>query len=1126
MVTGMRIYNLFPLLAGSVDRWADHLERIAGMGFDWIYINPFHCPGFSGSLYAIKDFERLHPLLQADSQRSGDELLSDFIAAARRYGIKVMMDLVINHTAKDSLLVERFPHWFVYEENGELRSPRAVDPNNSANVTIWGDLAELDYSNGEIMHEQLQFWNDYLVRHLDLGFHGFRCDAAYQVPCTFWKPLLKNAREHCEDVVFAAETLGCTPEEVLALKEARFDYFFNSAKYWDFREPWLLEQYELYRSVAPTIAFPESHDTERLAAELGHLPPEELERHYRFSYAFTAGFSSGIMMPMGFEYAFPQRLHVVDTRPEHWEMQKSQSPFDLCDFIAEINAVRKSRPALNVEGPQMLLSPAATWPVALLRVAGADARIAHDAALMIINPDKEQHLSVRADALLMNNPGFRGRFRHIYPIPSQSASAELQPQDMLRLPPLQILYYAGQESGAGSDASCTDSDTNGSDPATLNRLNSLSRHRICIESVSPELDGGRFPIKRHSGEVVEVCADIFCDGHDVIAASVLYRRVNSHHWMEAPMRSCDNDRWVGNIGLNEPGIYQYTIKAWRVGFATWRQEYQKKRDADQSVALEQLEGMLLVENAISFALGQDRMQLNAMSLQLRQLRDDTESVERILLSEELAHLMRQYGEHRSVSQYERMLEIWVDRLQARFSSWYELFPRSAGNDECIHGTFNDVINRLPYIRGMGFDVLYFPPIHPIGQINRKGRNNVLEAEPDDVGSPYAIGSEEGGHTDIHSQLGTFDDFHRLVESAHAHGLEIALDFAIQCSPDHPWLKQHPEWFEWRADGSLKHAENPPKKYEDIVNPTFYGRALPSLWLALRDVVLFWIGHGVKIFRVDNPHTKPLPFWEWMIREIKIHHPDVIFLAEAFTRPKMMYRLAKLGFTQSYTYFTWRVHKLELMDYMNDLVCGEAREFFRPNFFVNTPDINPVHLQEGTRATFIVRFVLAATLAGNYGIYNGFELCEAAAVEGKEEYLDSEKYQIKRWDWERSGHIRHEIALVNRIRRENPALQDHRNLRFYNAYDDQVLVYGKSTPDQSNFILIAVHLYGHSAVTASFEVPLWEFGLPDDASIQVEDLVSGSSFVWHGKVQQVALDHLVRPFAIWRLIPPPRRSIQA
>jgi starch synthase (maltosyl-transferring) len=416
-------------------------------------------------------------------------------------------------------------------------------------------------------------------------------------------------------------------------------------------------------------------------------------------------------------------------------------------------------------------------------------------------------------------------------------------------------------------------------------------------------------------------------------------------------------------------------------------------------------------------------------------------------------------------------------------------------------------------------VLYLTPIHPIGRINRKGRNNTLTPGPDDPGSPYAIGSEEGGHDAIHPELGTFGDFARLVDAAHSHGLEIALDFAIQCAPDHPWIKEHPEWFDWRPDGTIKFAENPPKKYEDIVNVHFYREALPSLWYALRDVVLFWVDKGVKIFRVDNPHTKPVPFWEWMIREVQDRHPDVIFLSEAFTRPKMMRRLAKVGFTQSYSYFTWRNRKNEIIEYLTELTRTESRLYMRPNFFANTPDINPIYLQTGGRPAHQVRLVLASLLSPSYGLYNGFEICEATPLPGKEEYLDSEKFELRAWDFDRPEHIKDDIRLINRARRDNPALWRFTNLNFLNAWDDNILAFYKITPERDNCIVAAVNLDPHGAHGADLELPLWEFGLPDDASIEAVDLAADRRLPWSGKMQHVWLDPAQRPYAIWRLVPP-------
>jgi starch synthase (maltosyl-transferring) len=651
-------------------------------------------------------------------------------------------------------------------------------------------------------------------------------------------------------------------------------------------------------------------------------------------------------------------------------------------------------------------------------------------------------------------------------------------------------------------------------------LEALAANRVVIETLSPEIDGGRFHAKAAAGDAFEVEADIFCDGHDKIDAALLIRRTDEETWREVPMAFVDNDRWRGVAIVESNARYLYTVIAWRDLFASWRDEVSKKHAAGVPVSLELKEGLELVGRTLHESDRVGDADWTALSVLVDRLEGTLEDSERltVLLSRETADLMKRAGIRTNLSRYPLELELIVDRKTAAFSAWYELMPRSMSDDPHRHGTFDDVIRKLPYVRDLGFDVLYFPPIHPIGHTHRKGRNNSLTPAPDDPGSPYAIGSEQGGHDAIHTELGSFEDFARLIEAAREHDLEIALDFAIQCSPDHPWIKEHPEWFDWRPDGTIKFAENPPKKYEDIVNVHFYRDAYPSVWYALRDIVLFWVDRGVRIFRVDNPHTKPMPFWEWMIRDVQDRHPDVIFLAEAFTRPKVMKRLAKIGFTQSYSYFTWRNSKWELTEYLTELTHTECRHTMRPNFFVNTPDINPYYLQTSGRPGFRVRAVLAATLAGNYGVYSGFELCQSEPIPGKEEYLHSEKYEIKAWDWDRPEHIRPDLRLLNRLRQEHPALQSFTNLTFYNAWNDNILYYGKMTPAKDDFLLFAVNLDPHNPQGAHFEVPLWEFGLPDEATISVEDLVTGATFEWHGKVQHMHLDPQERPFAIWRLSP--------
>lgn len=658
------------------------------------------------------------------------------------------------------------------------------------------------------------------------------------------------------------------------------------------------------------------------------------------------------------------------------------------------------------------------------------------------------------------------------------------------------------------------------EPAT--DLSRLAASRLAIEGISHAIDGGRFPAKAIAGQPEIVEADIFSDGHDVIGAALLTRPAGQEAFDEAPMVFVANDRWQARIVFAEPGDHDMALIAWRDLYATWHKEIMAKHAAGQAIALELEEGRRLIEAAggpEGRAGRDDKALIRAVLRDEKAMaRSKASEADRlsVLASDEVAALMGRAGPRTHLTRSDA-LRVHVDREAAAFSAWYELLPRSQSGDTVRHGTFDDVIARLPYVRDLGFDVLYFPPIHPIGRTNRKGPNNSLTAGPDDPGSPYAIGSEDGGHDAIHPELGDFDDFHRLVRAARDHGLEVALDFAIQCSPDHPWIKAHPEWFDWRPDGSIKFAENPPKKYEDIVNVHFYREALPGLWHALRDVVLFWVDHGVRIFRVDNPHTKPFPFWEWLIAEVRRRDPGVIFLAEAFTRPKVMKRLAKLGFSQSYSYFTWRNDKAGLTEYLTELTQTDSRLVMRPNFFVNTPDINPRFLQSSGRPGFRTRLVLAATLGGNYGVYNGFEICEAAPVPGKEEYLDSEKYQLRAWDMDQPGHIQDDIRLVNRLRRDHPALRQFTDLTFCPAHHDQVLAYAKRAGD--DVVLVHVNLDPHNSAAFHFEIPLWELGLPDDASVEVRDLIHGNSFTWHGKTQWLELDPQTRPYALWQIIAP-------
>jgi starch synthase (maltosyl-transferring) len=654
-------------------------------------------------------------------------------------------------------------------------------------------------------------------------------------------------------------------------------------------------------------------------------------------------------------------------------------------------------------------------------------------------------------------------------------------------------------------------------PLAAGSLAAIIAPRIMIERVSPCVDAGRYPVKAVVGQTVVVEADIFLDGHEKPGAQLLWRTGNDISSQAVPMRALGNDRWRADFTPAVAGPHSFTIEAWLDVWASYRSDLTKNAEAGAVSILEIEEGRVQVLAALQRAPDAARESVDELALRLADA--DTLQGQILLSSIELNSLMQCHGERRFFTRLHSEVIVDVEREAAGFASWYELFPRSQGRAANMHGTFDDVMARLPAIRAMGFNVLYFPPIHPIGVSHRKGPNNSLNSGAADPGSPYAIGASAGGHESVHPLLGGISAFRRLMAAAADYDLEIALDFAPHCSRDHPWLAEHPGWFSWRSDGSIRFAENPPKKYEDIVNFDFYSKdAKPALWLALRDVVQGWVDEGVRIFRVDNPHTKPVPFWQWLIADIRARTPDVIFLAEAFTRPAMMYRLAKIGFAQSYTYFTWRNSKQELTDYFTELTTQAPRDFFRPHLFVNTPDINPHFLQTSGRAGFLIRAALAATLSGLWGLYSGFELCESAPLPGREEYLDSEKYQIRIRDWNAPGNIIGEISRLNYIRKLNPALHSHLNLSFYNAWNDQILYYGKATPDRSNVVLALVSLDPHQVQETRLEVPLWEFGLPDTGAVEVEELMRGQRFIWRGKIQHWCFVPRQLPFAIFRIRP--------
>jgi starch synthase (maltosyl-transferring) len=653
-------------------------------------------------------------------------------------------------------------------------------------------------------------------------------------------------------------------------------------------------------------------------------------------------------------------------------------------------------------------------------------------------------------------------------------------------------------------------------PGHLDGCQLDGRQRVAIENVTPRIDAGTVPIKRIVGESIVVEADLLVDGHPHLAGEAAVRPVGQDDWDAVRLTPIGNDRWRGTLLLPAVGRYQYVVHGWIDHFGTWRRDLAKKFAAGQDVAVELLVGATLVEEAAARAPAADASRLAEWA---RSLRDGPLPARvDLALDGSLAKVMDRYPDRSLATTSEPILEVVVDRERARVGAWYELFPRSCAPTTDRPGTLRDCAARLPYVASMGFDVLYLPPIHPIGSTHRKGRNNAPEATPDDPGSPWAIGAAEGGHDAIHPALGNLADFQALVARARDHGLEIALDLAFQCSPDHPYVREHPEWFVRRPDGSIQFAENPPKQYQDIYPFDFECAEWRTLWQELKRVVLFWVDQGVQIFRVDNPHTKPFRFWEWLITEVKETHPTVLFLAEAFTRPKIMEQLARVGFSQSYTYFAWRNTKAEIIDYFTTLTQTPLREYFRPNLWPNTPDILTEYLQYGGRSAFMARLVLAATLGASYGIYGpAFELGEHEAVApGREEYLNSEKYEQRHWDLDRTDSLRDFIARVNRIRRENPALHADWSLRFHPVDNEQLLAYSKSTPDGSDTILVVVNLDPYHTQAGWGEWSLEALGLDPQHPYQAHDLLGGSRYLWQGTRSYVELDPRVVPAHIFRL----------
>ena len=1052
------LYYFYPMLAGPPGAWMEHFERARVMGFQAVCLPPLF-------RHAESD-----PLLAADHDEAAAGGTTEAAAArvaadCRKAGMGLVVDVVLDRIAVGHKLVEAFPHRYRSPNRLGALDPRASSPDGL--VVTLNDAHDIGWFTN--------WWIDRLAPLVQQGVSGFRLLGLDALPVAALKAIVRGV----PDAAHLAWTPGMDWAQLQALADVGLDGVFASAPWWDGRAAWYAEEHERLRRIAPIIVPVEVPFGERVAARAA--TPDARAVLARHAVQIGAATGNGWLMPMGFERLATRR---VDARSVPADFVEASG----ADISAEIAALDAAyEPARDLRGQMISLTGAGATVSALGRVDASDTRNATRGVAIVINTDLAQERSVAGAAA---QPAIGG-------LAAKHAVAEVAPGDVV----LSVLEPVVPviRPDAGGDV-----------------LAAVSSARIVVENLSPAVAGGPFAATRIAGQPVAAEADVYTDGHDLLKAELLWRAVDQADWHRIPMEPIGNDRWRAVFTPLRIGRHEFAVEGWWDEFGSIRHAIEARHEAGVDVASDVLDAraylQMLADRNVPCTAPRFAEVLSLLSSAA------PDAVVRALLSQEMRALV-DCADPRAFAVRSAPVALEVERREAGFASWYELFPRSLTDDEGRPGTFDDVIVALPRIRAMNFDVLYFPPIHPIGARNRKGRNNALDAEPGDVGSPYAIGSEEGGHDAIHPALGTPDDFRRLVTAARAHGLEIALDFAIQCSPDHPWLRDHPEWFRRRADGTIKYAENPPKKYQDIHNVDFYAPgAVPSLWLALRDVVLHWVEEGVRIFRVDNPHTKPLPFWQWMIADIRGRHPDVMFLAEAFTRPTMMYRLAKVGFTQSYTYFTWRNTKRELMEYMTELTTTEVAEFYRPNFFVNTPDINPVFLQTSGRPGFLIRAVLATTLSGLWGMYSGFELCEGAPLPGREEYLDSEKYQIRIRDFDSPGNIVGEITALNRLRRAHPALQSHRGLRFYNAFNDQVLLYGRFTEALEDMILVAVCLDPHAVQEADFEIPLWEWNLPDNGTLEVEDLLNGSRFTWTGKEQHLRLDPQVMPYALWRIAP--------
>lgn len=1132
-----RIYCVDAALV-DVGQWNLLLARCARMGFDHVLL----CgDGLLAGLFATLARDSEDDV--TDDKQGGIGSMEQLEALAHlctEHQLRLLLDLSVSCMHPADPLLHSHPEWFAGMHHG--LTPHLTDclpdPRRPDGLCVC-EAAPPRLHAPEVARAMLQVWQERLEILIDAGAAGFVCHDPVDLPDDFWCRLLARTREQRSCCHFLAWTPGCPQQLLDRLAGCGFDAVFSSGAWWDFRAAWYWHEHQKLSAIANVLAFPEDPFGPRAASVHGWRDVQTRRLGAVRALRFATLSSNGWLMPMGFEYGLTGVLSVAQHAAAATRLCNAHDYAQACaeadmDLEEEVHAANSAMLRGDV---QLRAVSAPDAPVLLMMRESPQGEMRQ---LVAVNPQLSRATSLSADNWMQR---LNGRM----PDWPAARDGQLAPGEILlvtlALPP-EVAADPQRRKKPAADK--------------------MRAGRIAIEQVLPVVDEGRFAVKRIVGQRFTVSADIFMDGHDQIAAAVLVRAADERQWRRVVMRAVGNDRWQAELSLDRMGRHYFSIEAWCDVFGTFRDGLRKKAAAGLEITLELEEGRRLVAALVEQALenGVDGAVIDSNAALLKALspvevnvgkitkksdkgnEDNADDRLSLLLSDEtagqIARLAALSGARAFLARSAVEYPVEAERHAAGFASWYELFPRSQSREGDRHGRFDDVIHRLPAIRAMGFDTLYFPPIHPIGTTHRKGKNNSLTAAPEDPGSPYAIGSSDGGHDAIHRELGTLDDFLRLRDAAAAHGLELALDFAIQCSPDHPWLAEHPGWFAWRPDGSLRYAENPPKKYEDIVNVDFFAdEAIPELWIALRDIVLYWVQQGVHVFRVDNPHTKPFPFWEWMIAGVRSRHPQVIFLSEAFTRPKPMYRLAKLGFSQSYTYFTWRHAKQEFIDYLQELTlpdgCGSGPcEYFRPHFFVNTPDINPWFLQNSGRAGFVIRAALAATLSGLWGMYSGFELCEAQAVPDKEEYLNAEKYEIRHRDWQRPGNIIGDITRLNRIRRENPALQTHLGVRFLCASNDNVLVFVKSAAppvrgDQAegegplrfgdNVILVAINLDPFHEQACEIDFPLYGFGLADDARVQVDDLVGERRLSWSGRRQCLRLHPESFPYGIWRLRAP-------